>query len=292
VPSCISDGIETHYEVYGSGEPLLLHAPGGFDATVEKWRTLGIYAGLKLLEHLPRRFKCIAFDRRESGTSGGRIEPIGWAEYARQSLGLLRRLDIERAHHLGGCMGCSVALSFGVAYPEATLSLVLFWPVGGAMYRINGHRRFSEHLAYVRDHGLAAVVELARNSESMFAADPRVSPWVSLIRRDPEFADTFARFPMERYAEIIDVMKHGLFDRDTSPGAEPEDLMKLDVPALIIPGNDQSHATSAARYLGECLPRAEYVDLAVAGQTEPTIPSRMISFLDAQGVATWQKQPS
>ena len=31
------DGIETRYELVGEGPPLLMHAPGGFDATIEKW---------------------------------------------------------------------------------------------------------------------------------------------------------------------------------------------------------------------------------------------------------------
>ena len=49
-------------------------------------------------------------------------------------------------------------------------------------------------------------------------------------------------------------MDAALFDRDTSPGAEPEDLLRLDIPAFIVPGHDESHATSAARYFEECLP--------------------------------------
>ena len=49
----ISDGIETHYEVIGSGPPLLMFSPGGFDATINKWRTQGIYATIKPLDHLP-----------------------------------------------------------------------------------------------------------------------------------------------------------------------------------------------------------------------------------------------
>jgi len=53
-------------------------------------------------------------------------------------------------------------------------------------------------------------------------------------------------------------MARTLFDRDTVAGPEPEDLLRLDVPALIVPGQDASHATSAARYLEECLPRGEY----------------------------------
>jgi hypothetical protein len=32
------DGLEIHYEIKGSGTPLLLFAPGGFDATIDKWR--------------------------------------------------------------------------------------------------------------------------------------------------------------------------------------------------------------------------------------------------------------
>ena len=31
------DGIATRYEVLGSGPPLLMYSPGGFDATLEKW---------------------------------------------------------------------------------------------------------------------------------------------------------------------------------------------------------------------------------------------------------------
>lgn len=76
-------------------------------------------------------------------------------------------------------------------------------------------------------------------------------------------------------------MGRALLDRDTAPGAEPEDMLRLDIPALVIPGRDASHATSAARYLEECLPRAEYWDVPVAGQTEETGPARVLQFLDS-----------
>jgi hypothetical protein len=74
-------------------------------------------------------------------------------------------------------------------------------------------------------------------------------------------------------------MARPLFDRDPVPWPEPEDLMRLDVPALIVPGEDKSHATSAARYLQECLPRAQYWDMPVSGQTEETAPARVLRFL-------------
>jgi hypothetical protein len=74
-------------------------------------------------------------------------------------------------------------------------------------------------------------------------------------------------------------MCRALFDRDTLPGAEPEDLMRLDIPALIVPGHAAAHATSAARYLEECLPRAEYWDTAVDRQTQENVPKHVRQFL-------------
>jgi len=84
MPTANIDGIPTRYEIVGSGPPLLMYAPGGFNAVVEAWSTLGVYQKIKLLDHLPAHFTCILFDRRECGQSGGRVEP--WAQYvARQT---------------------------------------------------------------------------------------------------------------------------------------------------------------------------------------------------------------
>ncbi len=279
------DGIMTRYEVVGSGQPLLMFSPGGFDATMGKWRTLGAYSRTKILDHLSQSYACIMFDRREAGESGGRVERISWEHYARQGRGLLERLNIERAHVMGGCMGCSPAMAFGVAHPETTLSLVLYWPVGGAKYRINGNLRFAEHLAYVQREGLAGVVSLASDEGKTFGMDPRVGPWGAVIARDPAFASSYAQQDVGRYTLLVIAMGRALMDRDSAPGAEPEDLLRLDVPALVIPGRDDNHATSAARYLEECLPRAEYWDAPVEEQTEQTAPARVLDFLNAVATA-------
>jgi len=168
----------------------------------------------------------------------------------------------------------------GVAHPQATLSMVLFWPVGGAKYRISSHRRFAEHLAYVQQHGLEQVVRLVTEQGKPFNADPRGGPWASVVRRDRAFADCYVRQNLDDYKLIVAGMARTLLDRDTAPGAEPEDLLRLDIPALIVPGRDASHATSAARYLEECLPRSEYWDVPVAGQTEEVAPPRVLEFLN------------
>jgi pimeloyl-ACP methyl ester carboxylesterase len=283
MPTAVIDGITTRYEVTGSGPPLLMFSPGGFSATLDNWTSFGLYQRLRLLDHLTKTCTCITFDRRESGASGGRVERITWDDYAVQGKGLLDHLGIERAHLMGGCAGCSAVAVFAVRYPAATSSMVLYSPAGGARYRMAQHARFARHLAFVAGEGLPGVVALARSGHDGFSRDPRVGPWAGVIRADPAFAKDYEGQDPERYAAIVAGMARLLFDRDTVPGPEPEDLLGLDVPALVVPGQDASHATSAARYLEECLPRAEYWDVPVTGQTGETAPARVLAFLDAAG---------
>jgi pimeloyl-ACP methyl ester carboxylesterase len=280
VPTAVADGIPTRYEVAGSGPPLLMFSPGGFDSTLESWRTVGIYRRLDLLERLTARYTCITFDRRESGRSGGRIERLSWSHYVAQAIGLLDHLGIERANLMGGCVGCSTAAATAVAHPDRVRSMVLFSPAGGVKYRLKQQDRFARHLAHVQAHGLDGVVALVGETDAGFSADPRVGPWNSVIRADPAFAQAYVEQDADRYAHIVTGTARLMFDRDTVPGAEPEDLLRLDVPALIVPGQDESHAPSAARYLQECLPRAQYWDAPVAGQTRETAPARVLEFLD------------
>jgi pimeloyl-ACP methyl ester carboxylesterase len=281
MPSALIDGITTSYDVRGSGPPVLMFSPGGFEATMDKWATQGIYREIKPLDHLTDRYTCIVFDRRESGDSGGRVERLTWGRYVAQGKGLLEHLGIDRAHIMGACMGCPPAMTFAVAHPETVLSMVLYWPVGGPRYRIRGHARFAQHLAYVQENGLDAVVALARGHGGGFGQDPRVGPWGSVLRHDQAFAERYRALDPGRYQLVVSGTARALFDRDTAPGPEPEELLSLEIAALIVPGQDASHATSAARYLEECLPQSQYWDVPVAEQTEATAPARILEFLDS-----------
>lgn len=281
MPTTVVDGLRTRYELTGTGPALLMFSPGGFDSSLDSWRTVGVYRRLNLLHHLARQFTCVTFDRRESGRSGGRVERIGWADYVRQGVGLLDQLGIARAHLMGGCVGCSTVAAFAVAHPERVNSMVLYSPAGGVRYRLTQHARFVEHLAFASSAGLPAVVALTAETDAGFSKDPRVGPWATVLRTDAEFAARYAKLDLDRYVTTVTGMVRLLFDRDTVPGPEPEDLLTLDVPALIVPGQDTSHAPSAARYLQECLPRAEFWDVPVADQTEATAPAEILRFLAA-----------
>src|SRR3979490_573753 len=128
MPIALIDGISTRYEVIGDGPPLLMYAPAGFDATLDKWKTQGVYARIKVLDHLPKKYTCIVFDRRDTGQSRGRGETITWAHYVTQGKGLLEHLNIKRAHLMGGSMRCCLVVPFGAAHPEMVMSMILYWP--------------------------------------------------------------------------------------------------------------------------------------------------------------------
>jgi pimeloyl-ACP methyl ester carboxylesterase len=273
------DGIATHYEVTGDGPPLLMFSPGGFNATLANWTSFSLYARLGLVDQLANSYTCVMFDRRESGASGGRIERITWADYAAQGKGLLDHLGIARAHLMGGCVGCSAVAVFATTWPASAMSMVLYSPAGGARYRMAQHARFARHLSFVAERSLLTAIDHALASDQGFTQDPRVGPWVNCVRQDAAFADSYRALDQQRYETLVAGMARTLFDRDTVPGPEPEDLLRLDVPALVVPGQDASHATSAARYLEECLPRAQYWDMPVSGQTAQTAPARVLDFL-------------
>lgn len=279
MPTIEVDGISTNYEIFGSGPPLLMLSPGGFDGTLGQWKTLGVYSRILPMDHLPQNYSCIVFDRRESGSSGGRIERITWDKYADQAIGLMDHLGLESAHTMGGCMGCSPQIAMATKYPNRVKSMVLYWPTGGPLWRISGQKRFTDHLSYVESEGLGGVVNLAIQKGS-FGKDSRTGPWGSVLATNPSFATEFKSMNLDHYKSLITLIGRTLIDRDTVPGAEPEALLNLQIPALIIPGQDENHATSAARYLEEVLPNAEYWDTPISNQTAETVWKIIPQFLN------------
>ncbi len=273
----IVDGLEVYYETRGSGAPLLMMAPGGFDATIDKWLTTNAWKGINALEKLSSQFQLIVYDRRETGRSGGRVEKLRWELYARQAKGLLDHLKIDSAFIIGGCMGCSVALAFAVCFPQATRALLLHWPVGGYRWKANSGKKFARHAAFAQEKGLAGVVERARETKS-FWQDAESGPWAPCIARDHKFAEAFLAQDQERYLGIVEASGRILFDRDTAPGAEPEEILAIKAPALIVPGDDPSHATSAAHYLRECLPHAEFWNVMPPEQSTERVSDRILEF--------------
>lgn len=270
MPIANIEGIRTHYQVVGEGPPLLLLAPlGDHASTPQRWLDR-VWRGFKPAELLTRDFQLITYDRRESGNSGGRVEPLSWTVFARHANALLDHLGIEQAFLLGGCIGCSIALALGAHFPDRCRALLLHWPVGGFRWVNRGRTNFDRHIAFVREHGLLRVAELARQS-SMFWSDPEAGPWSSVIASDDSFARSYVRQDLDRYLEVVAQSRDNLFSDTMPSGVTSSQLMTMQIPAFVMPGDDALHATSSAHVLRELMPHAKLSRLMPRQQTAASI---------------------
>ena len=254
MPFATVDGIRIHYEANGSGPPLLMLAPGGFDAAIERWRMNGVWADLQPLDTLQKEFRVIAYDRRELGQSGARIEPLAWKTYAREAVGLLDHLEIDTAYALGGCIGCSLALALGAIAPQRFKGLLLHWPVGGYRWMHKGLTAFNGHIDYVRKNGLKASAEEAKKEKSFWRGNPAGGPWAWPISQDSAVAESYVKQDIERYLGIVAKSRDDLFNDTMPSGASGEEIVEMRVPTFIMSGDDPSHTHSAAVTLRELLP--------------------------------------
>lgn len=269
MPFATINGIRVNYLVQGAGPHLLMFAPGGFRSVISRWTAQGgkrEWKEMDGLAALSRHFTTIAYDRRESGLSGGRVEPLSWDLYVKEAKALLDLAGARQAYILGSCMGASLALAFAVRHPDACRALLLHWPVGGYRWMMKGRTFFQRHLDFVRAHGLEGVVARAPRGEN-FWLDPEIGPWGSPAAVYPEFAAQLLKHEQDEYIRIAERSRDALFNDTMPSGAGGAELMKMEIPSLILPGDDSSHAYSASLALKELMPRAELWDVMPQQQT-------------------------
>ena len=252
MPQATLNGLKINYAVHGNGPPMIMLSPGGFDSNIDGWSSRSVWKELRPLETLAKEFTMIAYDRREAGQSGGRVEPHTWYMWAAEAVALLDHLKIDRAWVIGGCMGVSVASAIGAHFPERCLGLLMHWPVGGFRWRAKGHLNFNKHIAFARANGLAAVAARAKKAAG-FWADPESGPWATVLAQDEAFATKYVKQDLEQYLAVVAYSRDTVFDDTMPSGATGEQLMAIKLPSFIMSGDDASHATSAAHALRELI---------------------------------------
>ena len=190
---------------------------------------------------------------------------------ARHGRAVLEQLDYGAAHIIGGCLGCAPAAEFSRLYPGMTRSLNLVWPVGGARYRIRNFGRFATHLGWITEHGKDALIEKALASDVGFAKDSTLGPWGGSLRVDAGLIESLKACDEADYARLVQASYRAMFDRESAPGPIAEQLMQIRAPVGIVPGDDESHARSAAHFVKECISHATFLDLPTSEQTSESV---------------------
>ena len=119
--------VTLHYELHGSGFPILLFAPGGMRSAVPFWRG----SEWDPIEALAPHFQVIAMDQRNAGQSTATVSAHdGWRTYTDDHIALLDHLGIERTHLMGGCIGGPYCFGVIERAPERVCSAVLQQSIG------------------------------------------------------------------------------------------------------------------------------------------------------------------
>jgi len=120
--------VRIHYEVSGSGFPLLLIAGGGLNS-----RIAGLTSPFNPIEEFKDEYRCIASDLRNAngGQSSGPLEiDRPWDAYADDHLGLMDHLGIEKFMVLGFCIGGPFIWNLLRRAPDRIVAAVLAQPSG------------------------------------------------------------------------------------------------------------------------------------------------------------------
>jgi pimeloyl-ACP methyl ester carboxylesterase len=120
--------VRIHYEVHGSGFPLLLIAGGGLNSTIA-----GLNSPFDAIGEFKAEYRCIASDLRNaySGRSSGPLEiDRPWDAYTDDHLGLMDHLRIDRFMVMGFCIGGPFIWNLLRRAPNRVVAAVLAQPSG------------------------------------------------------------------------------------------------------------------------------------------------------------------
>jgi pimeloyl-ACP methyl ester carboxylesterase len=158
----------------------------------------------------------------------------------------------------GGSAGCRVSLLLALRHPEDVRGLLLWSVTGGpvAAERL-GYNYYGQFIEAAERGGMAAVIETPFFAERI-AQNP--SNRERLLAMDPaEFCAVMARW------------RAFFTEGATLPviGASEEQLRRIHVPVIIVPGNDEIHPWAVGERLHRLLPQSEFVpELFTAAELE------------------------
>jgi pimeloyl-ACP methyl ester carboxylesterase len=122
--------VRIHYEVTGSGFPLLLIAGGGLNSTISG---LVRTSPFNPIEEFKGEYRCISSDLRNAngGQSSGPLEvDRPWDAYTDDHLGLMDHLGIDKFMVLGFCIGGPLIWNLLRRAPDRIVAAVLAQPSG------------------------------------------------------------------------------------------------------------------------------------------------------------------
>ena len=274
MPTAQVRGVEIVYQIIGDYGPWFALSTGGrrshneFVALAKK-----IAAG---------GFRVLLHDRRNTGASevvisGQEGEEIIWADDLAQ---LLKQLGATPAFIGGASSGARLSILLKQRHPEMVKALVLMRVTGGdtAAKRLP-YKYYQMFIDAAKAGGMVAVCATPDYQER--------------IKARPQNESILMNMKAEQFIAVLENWLTIFTSGPTYPvmGVEEATLQAVNIPVLIIPGNDRTHASNNAIEAAKLIPHAQLFQLPITDQDvdiipfsdweplETTISERIIQFL-------------
>ena len=274
-----ADGIKLYYEEVGQGTPIVfVHE---FADDIKGWAAQ--------VKFFARRYRTIAFNARGYPPSDVPEDPERYsqARAAEDIKAVLDHLGLAKAHVVGLSMGGYATLHFGLMDPDRARSLT----VGGAGYgsvsadRATFHKDTDHVVAQFEQGGMAKVAEFYTRGPTR----------VQFLAKDPvgwrEFYERFAAGSARGHANTM----RGVQRRRPSIFELEAKLQRLEVPTLIMTGDEDEPCLEPALFMKRKIPSAGLVVIPNSGHAinleEPDLFNRaVLDFLTAVDAGRWPRR--
>ncbi len=260
-----SDGVRLFYETVGSGSPIVfVHEFGGNHWSWEPQ-----------VAQFSRRHLCVTFAARGYPPSDvpESVEAYSQAQAADDVVAVMDAAGLETAHLVGLSMGGFAVLHVALRHPGRALSLVAAGTGYGAEKALEDYfRGVSESVAQgFETEGAESFAEIYAEGASR----------VQFQAKDPGgwrlFAERLARHSSLGAANTmrgVQARRPSLYDLE-------EALAAVDIPALIVNGDEDDHCLQPGLFLKRTLPRSGLAVLPKCGHTlnleEPALFNRLLA---------------
>lgn len=246
-----SDGIRLWWEEAGSGTPVVfVHEFGGNHLSWEP--QLGAFA---------RRHRCVTFAARGYPPSDvpDAVEAYGQTRAAEDIIAVMDAAGIERAHLVGLSMGGFAVIHAALEAPDRVLSGV----VAGT-----GYGAEKEHEAYFRGVSDKVAEGFETMGAEAFSVIYAEGPSrVQFQEKDPRGWQAFAERLATHDARGAANTMRGVQARRPSLYDLADRLARVEVPMLVISGDEDDHCLQPGLFLKRTLPRCGLAVLPKTGHT-------------------------
>jgi pimeloyl-ACP methyl ester carboxylesterase len=244
------DGTRLHYEEAGSGTPLIfIHE---FAGDHRSWEPQ--------MRFFSRYFRCITYAARGFPPSDIPEDGARYSQaHARDDvIAVLDHLKLDRAHVAGLSMGGFAALHVGITHPRRARSLV----IAGCGYGAEPDKK--DKFRAECEAAAASFLDNWSETARKYALGPTR---VQFQNKDPRGWAEFSRQLVEHSPKGQALTMRGVQMRRPSLYELVDDIKKIDVPSLIVTGDEDDPCLEPALLLKRSIPNAGLVVLPRAGHT-------------------------